>query len=186
MINKELIVQLVNGFMPGTRGIHGVAHWARVLENGKALAELSGAQLEVVELFSVLHDCQRWDDGSDPEHGRRAGQFVKDKGERFFNISKPSFLLLIRACDEHVDGNVSENITIQTCWDADRLDIARAFKKVDPRLMSQHVSAEIIDWATKRACDGYVPEFVGSEWGFDVKPRAVPRHFRKRLEKMQE
>src|SRR3954447_5854186 len=36
-------------------GDHGVAHWARVLENGLRLAEETGANVEVVQLFAVLH-----------------------------------------------------------------------------------------------------------------------------------
>lgn len=39
-------------------GIHGVIHWARVLENGLRLAEKTGANVEVVKLFSVLHDSK--------------------------------------------------------------------------------------------------------------------------------
>ena len=33
-------------------GIHGVAHWARVLENGRRLASETGANIEVVSLFA--------------------------------------------------------------------------------------------------------------------------------------
>jgi HD superfamily phosphodiesterase len=40
-------------------GYHGVAHWARVFENGLRLAEETGAKVEVVELFAVLHDSRR-------------------------------------------------------------------------------------------------------------------------------
>jgi uncharacterized protein len=35
-------------------GDHGVAHWARVLENGLRLAETTGANVEVVQLSSPL------------------------------------------------------------------------------------------------------------------------------------
>jgi uncharacterized protein len=40
-------------------GDHGVAHWARVLENRLRLAEETGAIVEVVRLFAVLHDSPR-------------------------------------------------------------------------------------------------------------------------------
>ena len=39
-------------------GDHGIAHWARVLENGFRLAEETGANIEVVQLFAILHDSQ--------------------------------------------------------------------------------------------------------------------------------
>ena len=40
-------------------GDHGVAHWARVLDNGLRLANVTGADIEVVQLFAVFHDCKR-------------------------------------------------------------------------------------------------------------------------------
>ena len=40
-------------------GHHGVAHWARVLENGMRLAEETGANIEVVQLFAVMHELLR-------------------------------------------------------------------------------------------------------------------------------
>ena len=37
-------------------GDHGIAHWARVLENGLRLAGETGANIEVVRLFAILWD----------------------------------------------------------------------------------------------------------------------------------
>ncbi len=53
-------------------GDHGVAHWARVLENGLRLAKETGANVEVVRLFAVLHDSRRVNEAMDPDHGPRA------------------------------------------------------------------------------------------------------------------
>jgi uncharacterized protein len=53
-------------------GDQGVAHWARVLENGLMLAKETGADIEVVQLIAILHDSQRINEGSDPKHGPRA------------------------------------------------------------------------------------------------------------------
>jgi uncharacterized protein len=50
-------------------GDHGVAHWARVLENGLKLAQGTGASVEVVQLFAVLHDSRRINESTD--HGPR-------------------------------------------------------------------------------------------------------------------
>src|SRR5262249_13184771 len=50
-------------------GDHGVAHWARVLENGLRLAWETGANIEVVSLFAILHDSRRLNECSDPDHG---------------------------------------------------------------------------------------------------------------------
>ena len=58
-------------------GDHGVAHWARVLENGLRLAEETGAHVEVVRLFAVLHDSRRINEVTDPDHGPRAAEFAR-------------------------------------------------------------------------------------------------------------
>lgn len=39
-------------------GDHGIAHWARVLENGPRLAGETGVDIEVVQLFVILYDSQ--------------------------------------------------------------------------------------------------------------------------------
>jgi len=64
-------------------GDHGVAHWARVLENGLRLAGETGANIEVVSLFAILHDSRRVNQASDPNHGPRAAEFASSlRGRR--------------------------------------------------------------------------------------------------------
>src|SRR3954466_1645131 len=58
-------------------GDHGVAHWARVLENGLRLAGETGANVEVVRLFAILHDSRRVSEATDPDHGPRAAEFAR-------------------------------------------------------------------------------------------------------------
>lgn len=146
-------------------GLHGVAHWARVLENGRMLSPIVGARSEVVELFAVLHDCRRLDDGIDPDHGRRAAEYVRARGADFFGLAAGPFSLLVLACEEHVDGGVSEEATIQVCWDADRLDLGRVAIDVDPDYLGPYTTPDIIAWATRRARAGQIPDLVADEWG---------------------
>ena len=40
--------------------IHGINHWEHVWTNGKEVGRAVDADLEVVEYFAYLHDCQRW------------------------------------------------------------------------------------------------------------------------------
>ena len=47
-----------------------------------------GANLGVVELFSFLHDSQRQSDGTDPEHGPRAAQWINSLNGRFFSLDE--------------------------------------------------------------------------------------------------
>jgi uncharacterized protein len=42
-----------------------------------------------------------------------------------FDISDEHFNLLSYACSWHAHGHLSDDPTIGTCWDADRLDLGR-------------------------------------------------------------
>ena len=93
--------------------------------NGLRLARENGANLQVVELFAFLHDARRQDDGRDRAHGQRAAELVAELDGRFFELSSSERLLLETACREHSDGGLRADVTVQTCWDADRLDLGR-------------------------------------------------------------
>src|SRR5690606_2271394 len=106
-------------------GYHGVTHWARVLENGTRLAAVTGAKLEVVQLFAVFHDSRRVNEGWDDHHGRRGAEFARQLRGEFFELPDDDVDLLTHACNHHTDGTTEGDITVQTCWDADRLDLGR-------------------------------------------------------------
>ena len=95
-------------------GDHGVAHWARVLENGLRLAEETGANVEVVQLFAVLHDSQRQNEYTDPEHGPRAAEFAMALRGRVFELDEHEFRLLYKACHGHTHERTHPDVTIQT------------------------------------------------------------------------
>ena len=67
-------------------GDHGVVHWARVLESGLRLADETGANVEVVQLFAVLHDSRRQNEVTDPEHGPRAAEFAIELRGTVFDL----------------------------------------------------------------------------------------------------
>ena len=48
---------------------NGFDHWMRVQHNGRLLADVEGANLKVLELFSLLHDTQRLNEDEDSSHG---------------------------------------------------------------------------------------------------------------------
>jgi len=152
-------------------GFHGVAHWARVLENGLRLADESGAVIEVVQLFAVLHDCRRLNEHLDPEHGPRAAQLAETLRGDAFNLPKEHFRLLHRACAGHTHERTHPDVTIQTCWDADRLDLGRVGITPDPRYLSTEIAKrpEIIRWADERATRHVIPDLVQTEWRIDLK-----------------
>jgi hypothetical protein len=48
MISQEMIRSILARYALAWEGIHGVPHWARVLENGRRLSEITGAKAHVV------------------------------------------------------------------------------------------------------------------------------------------
>lgn len=165
----HVITIVLDSYELSPSGIHGVAHWARVLENGLRLAETTGANIEIVKLFAVLHDSQRQSDGHDPEHGPRAAEFARTLQNDVFHLSDHDFALLHKACAGHTHERTHPNITIQTCWDADRLDIGRVGMQPHPSRLCTDVAKrpETIKWANGRGAMGYVPDFVQDVWGIE-------------------
>ncbi len=151
-------------------GDHGIAHWARVLENGRRLVKETGANIEVVQLFAILHDCQRVNEGGDPKHGPRAAAFALEVRGLLFDLPDHEFRLLHRACAGHTHERTHPNITMQTCWDSDRLDLGRVGITPDPSRLCTNAAKrpEIIKWADHKATLGVVPEFVKTAWGIDL------------------
>ena len=134
-------------------GHHSLDHWVRVLTNGRKLAELTGANLKVVELFSIFHDARRFNEGYDPEHGLRGAQFAIEMQGEWFDATKYEMELLVYACENHSDGLTDADITVQTCWDADRLDLGRVgtTPKAEYLCTDAAKDPDMIEWAHGRA-----------------------------------
>ncbi|QEH36192.1 hypothetical protein OJF2_47520 [Aquisphaera giovannonii] len=151
-------------------GDHGVAHWARVLENGERLAKATGADLAVVRLFAVLHDSRRVNEHGDPGHGARGAELARELRGLLFDLDDPRFRLLHRACAGHTDETTHPDVTIRTCWDADRLDLGRVGIEPDPQWLGTDAARdpEMLKWADGRATFGVIPQLVRDEWGIDL------------------
>ena len=105
-------------------GIHGIAHWKTVERNGHYLAKFNSADIKVISYFSYFHDCMRENEGEDVKHGLRGAKFA-EKSRNLIDLTDIQFKQLTDACKGHTYGKRPECITINTCWDADRLDIGR-------------------------------------------------------------
>ncbi len=140
-------------FKLNLRGIHGVRHWQRVRENGLRIAKHSGAHKLMVELFAFLHDCCREDDRSDPGHGERAALFAESLRGSLIQLADDDFTLLHQAIRDHELGYTKGEVTVVTCWDADRLDLGRVRKRPDPAyLCTEFAKAKsTIEWAYRRS-----------------------------------
>jgi uncharacterized protein len=170
VIDSRLMESILGVYPLEPRGIHGLSHWARVLENGLRLSEHTGANPRVVELFAVFHDSQRWNDGHDPEHGMRGGVLAGQMRGSAFELDDAAFALLLRACERHTGGRRDPDATVLTCWDSDRLDLGRVGITPDPRYLCTPAArrAATIAWAHHRAQSEVLPERVAREWGIEL------------------
>lgn len=123
--------------------IHGPEHWARVERNGLYVAERTGADKTIVQLFAVFHDCMRWNDSIDPGHGRRGAEYASQIKDELIDISPSNFDKFYYACEWHTDKQTINDITVAACWDADRLDIGRVGYILDHRFMNSKPAQEI-------------------------------------------
>lgn len=168
---KPILHRILEDYALPWHGTHGVGHWARVLENGLRLAKETGAvNIEVVQLFAIFHDSCRTNEGIDDGHGQRGGNLALELRNDWFVLSDEEFDHLYAACAGHTDGETDADVTIQTCWDADRLDLGRVGIVPAPEKLCTAAAKtwEMIRWADGRAAFEVVPELVGREWGIDL------------------
>lgn len=132
-IDKQgLIAMLREAIAIDWDGLHGAAHWSRVRLNGLYLSRLNGANAHVIELFALLHDSGRQSEGRDYGHGERGAANARKLRGKYFDATDHEMSLLEYACTQHSEGLLEADLTVQTCWDADRLDLARVGKTPDP------------------------------------------------------
>jgi uncharacterized protein len=128
-------------------GAHGISHWERVEANGLALAKQTGANIRVVSLFALFHDACRHDEYEDPEHGARGAELAQRLHGKLFEVTDHELTLLVDACRRHSDGHIDADITVQTCWDADRLDLPRVGIRPLPQYLCTSAARR---WLTTR------------------------------------
>lgn len=138
LVTQALVTAVLADYKLDVDGLHGPAHWARVRINGLALAERTpGADVELVELFALLHDAARVDEDRDRGHGERAAGLVRRLVvEERLMLSAARAEVLAEACAGHEHGRVSGDPTIGCCWDADRLELSRLGRRPVAKLLS--------------------------------------------------
>lgn len=114
-------------FRLGSKTFHGRLHWENVERNAVFIgSKTANVDMEVIQIFAAIHDCKRQDEGTDPEHGDRSASFAKELFERgLLPITDGQLKKLQYACKYHQKEKRSNDPTIGTCWDADRLDLYR-------------------------------------------------------------
>ena len=155
-MNPDLIKEIRKQFRLNWFGVHGIAHFQRVRGNGLRLAEETIVKTTVVELFAFLHDAGRYNEHKDDLHGPRAAKIVRSLQGLFFDLSPDDLDTLAYTCEFHTNGFLEGDITVLTCWDADRLDIGRVgIKPIAEKLCTEAAKKpEMIEWAYKRSLEG--------------------------------
>ncbi len=153
MIGADLRRLVEGQFALELDGIHGAPHWARVRENGLRLAEATGANTDVVQLFALLHDACRLGDGHDPRHGARAAALARTLAGSAFSLPPADLELLVAACERHSEQVTTGDVTVVTCWDADRLDLGRVGIRPRPEFLCTDAARDpaVIAWALDRS-----------------------------------
>jgi uncharacterized protein len=148
-----LLKEILTQFRISKNGVHGPNHWARVRHHGLEIGSLVGADLLVVELFAFLHDSQRVDEYEDRKHGERAAEYAASLNQRYFDLTPSELDDLTHAIRFHSEGDVHRNATIQSCWDADRLDLGRVGIRPSAKYLSILAAQRIEDaytWSRRR------------------------------------
>jgi len=141
--------------------IHGLAHWRQVEFNGLLLAKKTKADITVVRLFALFHDSKRESDGYDSKHGGRGAEFAKKcREEKLFEITDEQFEKLYHACKNHTTERSSGDPTIDTCYDADRLDLGRVGIKLNPEKMASVAGG----FVASQVCKAEVPTYAVRDW----------------------
>lgn len=165
MDEAEVVAIILGQYNLNPLGTHGVSHWARVMEIGLALAEKNGADSEVIRYFALFHDSRRQNEGLDFNHGQRGARLASRMRNKVL-LDDTQFSLLIEACTDHTKGRTEGDLTVRTCWDADRLDLGRVGKTPDPGRLCTDIARtrEMIAWATERAKQRIIPKRVWEVW----------------------
>jgi uncharacterized protein len=158
-ITTQLLKEIKKHYLLNWYGTHGVVHWSKVYENGVKLSEQEGVNIKVVQLFSVFHDSQRRNEAVDKGHGRRGAQLAL-KLRDLCPVNDDEFKLLTIACGLHTDARTHESITIQACFDSDRLDLGRVGTVPDPQYLCTPLAKKksTVDWGYEKSLIRTFPE----------------------------
>lgn len=161
---QALVGEILKGYPLPVWGLHGVAHWARVLENGLRLARATGASAEIVTLFALFHDARRRSESRDEGHGLRGAELAQSMRGGLFRLADSDFDSLYTACRLHTEGLIEGAVAVQVCWDADRLDLGRVGIAPKPTRLCTNAARMLLGWAHERAVSGHVPDIVTRSW----------------------
>lgn len=139
-----LIAEILKDYELPIRGQHGIGHWARVLENGLKLADATGGGStgrDVVLPLSRFATCERLLRPRAQPSGRRIRPYMRGT---LLHLNDADFEQIFEACRLHTNGLMTGDITLQVCWDADRLDLGRVGITPDPKRLCTDAARRLL------------------------------------------
>ncbi|MBQ8457408.1 MAG: hypothetical protein IJ540_07385 [Prevotella sp.] len=141
---EQLRSYCANRWPEGLGKTHGVEHWDRVAKFGRILHD-GEADMDVIMAFAYLHDSERIDNAEDKEHGLRASRLTDTiRKTMLANLNDEQIEKLKRACELHTIQHKTGDVTIDACFDADRMDLFRVGIKPSPERMATKRGAELV------------------------------------------
>lgn len=123
---------------------HGVEHWDRVAKFGRMLYK-EKADMDVIMAFAYLHDSERENNAYDEEHGSRASKLIDTiRNTELAALNDEQIAKLKRACELHTIQHKTGDITIDICFDADRMDLLRVGIMPSPDRMATKQGADYV------------------------------------------
>ncbi len=128
---------------------HGPKHWKNVERFGEWLWMNYNADIDVIQAFAFLHDIERQNNLDDFGHGPRAALLVDHiRDTVLWHLGPRQIRLLKKACRFHTLTIKTSSITVNACFDADRLDLPRYGIEIDPKRLATKYAKKICkaDW----------------------------------------
>ena len=123
---------------------HGVEHWDRVANFGRMLYK-DGADMDVIMAFAYLHNSERENNAYDEEHGLRASKLIDTiRDTELKELNDEQIAKLKRACELHTIQHRTGDMTIDICFDSDRLDLYRVGILPIPERMATKQGADFV------------------------------------------
>ena len=83
--------------------------------------------------------------GRDINHGKRASRLIDTiRHTKLQNMTDEQIAKLKKACELHTIDHRTGDLTIDICFDADRMDLLRVWNRPLPHRMATHRGAELV------------------------------------------
>ncbi len=125
-------------------GIHGFPHLGNVAMTAGLIATELGVDVWPVVVGGFLHDCARTHDGGGRGHAIDSAILAAWLLGRFYPELDESRKRICDAISWHADGKTTEDPIAACVWDADRLDLKRLNRVIDPRFLSTDIAKRMI------------------------------------------